>query len=38
MPEANTSPPKSKAGTDQRALAHVERWLAVIRELSGDRK
>lgn len=39
MPEAAVSTSKQKTGAaDQRTLAYVEKWLAVIREISGERK
>jgi hypothetical protein len=38
MSEATTTTSKPKADADRRTLAHVDKWLAVIRELSGERK
>ena len=42
MAEAASMPAKTiaKSGEsgDQQALAHVEKWLAVIREIGGDRR
>lgn len=38
MSETTATPSKPKAGADRRTLEHVDKWLAVIRELSGERK
>lgn len=38
MTEATATLTKPKAAADRQTLAHVDKWLAVIREISGDRK
>jgi hypothetical protein len=38
MSETTATTSKPKAGADRRTLEHVDKWLAVIRELSGERK
>jgi hypothetical protein len=34
---AQSKPASRSDAADKQALAHVEKWLAVIREISGDR-